>query len=37
MITVAELWTRLDALATSIPTERIPLAVAHDRILHEVP
>ena len=35
MITVAELWTRLDALATPLAGERIPLADAHSRILRE--
>jgi len=35
MITVADLWTRLDALARPLPGERVPLASAHGRILHE--
>ena len=35
MITVTELWTRLDALAAPLPSERIPLAEAQGRILRE--
>lgn len=35
MITVADLWTRLDALASPLPSERIPLASARERILRE--
>ena len=35
MITVADLWTRLDALARPLPGERVPLASAHGRILRE--
>ncbi len=35
MITVAELWTRLDAIAQPLAGERAPLASAHGRILRE--
>ena len=35
MISVADLWTRLDALALPLPGECIPLASAHGRILRE--
>jgi molybdopterin molybdotransferase len=35
MITVTELWMRLDALATTLPAERVPLAATHGRVLGE--
>jgi molybdopterin molybdotransferase len=35
MISVADLWIRLDALASPLPAERIPLASAQGRILRE--
>lgn len=35
MITVAELWTRLDALAAPLPSEQIPLSACLGRILDE--
>jgi molybdopterin molybdotransferase len=35
MITVAELWTRLEALAAPLPSERIPLSAALGRNLDE--
>ena len=35
MITVAELWTRLDALAAPLPSERIALSASLGRILDE--
>ncbi|HEY8992149.1 MAG TPA: hypothetical protein VIM46_09260, partial [Luteolibacter sp.] len=35
MISVADLWTRLDALARPLPGERVPLVSAHGRILRE--
>lgn len=35
MITVAELWTRLDALAQPLSPERVSLASSHGRVLRE--
>ncbi len=35
MITVSELWTRLDSLASPLPAERIPLTSVQGRILRE--
>ncbi len=35
MISVSDLCTRLDALSTPLPPERIPLASARDRVLRE--
>ena len=35
MISVADLWTRLDALAAPLPAERIPLASAQGLVLRE--
>jgi molybdopterin molybdotransferase len=35
MISVSDLWVRLDALGAPLPGERIPLASAHDRVLCE--
>ncbi len=35
MITVTDLWARLDGLAAPLPTERIPLASARGRVLRE--
>lgn len=35
MITVTDLWIRLDALAIALPSERVPLASARGRILRE--
>jgi molybdopterin molybdotransferase len=35
MISVSDLWTRLDALASPLPSERIALASAQGRILRE--
>ncbi|HSI07425.1 MAG TPA: hypothetical protein VK985_02455, partial [Rariglobus sp.] len=35
MISVSDLWTRLDSLASPLPSERIPLASAQGRILRE--
>lgn len=36
MLTVNEVWAKLDALAVSLPEERVPLAGAAGRVLREV-